>query len=679
MDELMIPAEADAAQRRSSDPESSVWVSANAGAGKTYVLSQRVVRLLLSGVDPQGILCLTYTNAAAAEMAGRVFKELEGLTSMSDAALTERLKVLAPQLDPAAAVARARTLFARTLETPAGLKISTVHAFAAALLRQFPVEADVSSAFALLDDPAREELTDRAVSAVLSEADAHPGGALAKALEAAVPFVADGNFSDALKTLMADRALARWVGEKPDAATLEQDLHRALAILPPPKLAPSVIATHWLIAVAQAMRAVGSKRLDADRLLAIAAAEGEDRDRMFRELLFKTAGGPQRLTYLVPKTEHEAAPDARDMLEAEQNRQLALLPVEQARDVTAATVPLVLLAAEALRRVDSEKRRRGLLDYDDQIDKAVALLRGQSAAAWVRYRLDEGIDHILLDEAQDTSPAQWELLRALTDEFYDGLGARDTPRTLFVVGDEKQSIYSFQGAAPRLFGTEQDSYRARAGNAGAPFRSVSLSHSFRSAPQILEAVDTVFSEPALSEALGGSAVRHAAIKNMSGGVDVWPLFADEAEEMPLAWDAPLDRTSAASGTSRLANAIADQIEEWMVRGPCGGAPITPGGVLILSRKRGPFTRAMNRVLKDRNIPAAGPDRLTVSEHIAVKDMVALARALLSRDDLSLAAVLRSPLFGFSDDALFAVAHGRDGPLLDALSRTEAGRAAKETL
>ncbi|UOM35945.1 double-strand break repair helicase AddA [Acuticoccus sp. I52.16.1] len=680
---LRVPPEADDAQRRSSDPAASVWVSANAGAGKTYVLSQRVVRLLLSGVAPRTILCLTYTNAAAAEMAQRVYNALAVLAALPDDRLAAHVAKLAPDADPDAAALRARTLFAEALETPGGLKVQTIHAFAAALLRRFPLEANISGSFQVLDDPMREELTDRAIATVLARATLDPGGPVGDLVDAILPHISDFGLAASLKAALGERRrLIRWLGMGASTERLTESLGGALA---PPQPGPP-LGDDVCRRLADALRTAGVGKASLERIEAALGCPADERDARWAEIFLTAAGEPRKLGGIVPKKVLDGWPELETLVAAEHARLDAVADAERAAASIAATVPLMQLAFMVEEELTAAKRRRGVIDYDEQIETAMNLVRSGTAAAWVRYKLDEGIDHVMVDEAQDTSPPQWQLVEALTGEFFAGQGAKDVHRTLFVVGDEKQSIYSFQGAAPQLFGEKRGHYREAATEAGLTFRAVDLAHSMRSAPQVLSAVDRVFADGPLAASVGAGAgaVRHVAVKDGPGGVDLWPLFYDEEDEKPEAWDAPFDQAPENAGVVKLVRAIADAIEDWTDprgTGPGGAPPVKPGDIMILTRKRGSFVGLMNRELKLRHIPTAGADRLTITDHIAVQDMVALARALISRDDLSLATVLKSPLFGLSEEALFTVAHGRDGSLMAALAETAdpATRAAHATL
>ncbi len=320
------------------------------------------------------------------------------------------------------------------------------------------------------------------------------------------------------------------------------------------------------------------------------------------------------------------------------------------------------------------KSARGALDFDDLIVKTALLLSRSEAAAWVHYKLDGGIDHVLVDEAQDTSPRQWHVIRSLVEDFFAGEGASTATRTLFAVGDQKQSIFSFQGAAPAWFTAMQRHLGQRAGEAGLVWRDPSLHLSFRSVPTVLAAVDRVFADERLYQSLSaeGVAPTHSAARHRDPGrVVIWPMIEPPEKIDPPDWTTPLDHLGEASPEVRLARRIATTIDRWVSTGEKldTGKPIRPGSVLILSRIRGAQTDAINRALKSRGVPIAGADRLTLTDHIAVKDLMALGRVvLLPEDDLSLAALLKSPLIGLDEDTLFALAHGRRGALWDELAR-----------
>ena len=341
-----------------------------------------------------------------------------------------------------------------------------------------------------------------------------------------------------------------------------------------------------------------------------------------------------------------------------------------------ATLALVRLGNAVMQRYGEVKTRHAQLDFDDLVGRAANLLNSSEAVAWVLYKLDGGLDHILVDEAQDTSPVQWEVITALADEFFSGAGAREEPRTLFAVGDEKQSIYSFQGAAPKMFAAKGDALSARAERAGLPWRRVPLTLSFRSVEPLLAAVDAVFARPERTRGVGSSPVRHIANRaGHAGLVEIWPTEKYEAPNPAEAWS-PLDETSATPAVVRLANRIADTIAGWLRSGEMLASenrPVRAGDILVLVRKRLPFAPALVSALKVRGVPVAGADRLMLAEQIAVQDLMALGDALtLPDDDLALAAVLKSPLFGLDDADLLALAHGREGSLWDRLQARQLG-------
>src|SRR3954451_21062692 len=209
---MNIPADVLSVQRTASDPALSAFVAANAGSGKTHVLAQRVIRLLLRGTAPQKILCLTYTKAAAANMANRVFGELAKWTPLSDDALDKEIFKIEGRRPSAAQRVNARRLFARALDTPGGLKVQTIHAFCTRLLHQFPFEADVAARFEVLEERTQSELIDRRRMSVLLQAPAEPMSALGRALSAAITTSADQTFSEMIVEAIGKRdAISAWI------------------------------------------------------------------------------------------------------------------------------------------------------------------------------------------------------------------------------------------------------------------------------------------------------------------------------------------------------------------------------------------------------------------------------------------------------------------------------------
>jgi ATP-dependent helicase/nuclease subunit A len=372
----------------------------------------------------------------------------------------------------------------------------------------------------------------------------------------------------------------------------------------------------------------------------------------------------------------------------ERDRLLEAQAWAKAARVAQDTVQALILAAFYARAYEQAKKARGALDFTDLVAKTAELLTGQDAAAWVLYKLDAGLEHILVDEAQDTAPDQWKIVDALTEEFYAGAGSnsveRRLERALFVVGDEKQSIFSFQGAAPERLLGQRELYQARALAAARRFEVVPLHESWRSAPEVLAFVDAVFVEETLRRALqprrgGGDAtaelIEHIAKRSADlGTIDLWPLEREEPGEERGAWDEPLDAREGHGAYRRLADRIAGEIKALVARGD--GVyhkgelrPAGYGDVLILVRKRKVLFEELLRACKRHGVPVAGADRLALSEHPVFEDFLALARfCLFEGDDLTLAALLRSPFCDVDEDGLFALAHGREGSLWAALAR-----------
>ncbi len=652
-------------QVRAADPVACTWLSANAGSGKTRVLTDRVARLLLQGVRPSRILCLTYTKAAASEMQNRLFGRLGGWAMLPDDALRHALRDLGVEDEVAPETLReARRLFARAIETPGGLKIQTIHAFCASLLRSFPLEAGVSPNFTELDDRGARRLREEIVEDL--------AGADQRALDGLAAIFTGAEFGDLTETiarnaagfadpLTCDEARALF-GLRPDdseAALLGDVLGPGdLSLLQ--RITP-IIARGSVNDVKAAAR-LGTIR--QPNLRALMELEGVLLTRKSAAAPFtaKIGSFPTKATREALGADLPALEDLMQRVEDARPRRLALTAAEQ-------TTALHRFATAFLSRYADRKARAGWLDFDDLIGRAVGLLTDPSVAQWVLYRLDGGVDHILVDEAQDTSPDQWRVIELLAQEFTAGQGARDAGRTIFVVGDKKQSIYSFQGADLRAFDRMRDHFAARLAEVQVPLRDEALEYSFRSSPAILGLVDHALGDDA---GLGGP-VRHLAFfDDMPGRVDVWPVVprADDPEDRD--WFDPVDILPAEHHGTLLARRIAEQVRDMLDVGtqvPTRDGPkrMTAGDVLILVQRRSALFHQIIAALKVARLPVAGADRLRLGGELAVKDLTALLSFLATpEDDLSLAACLRSPLFGWTEAQLYDLAHDRDGYLWTAL-------------
>jgi ATP-dependent helicase/nuclease subunit A len=684
----IIPEEVLQRQREASDPATSAWVSANAGSGKTYVLAQRVIRLLLAGTDPSKILCLTFTKAAAANMATSVFDTLAKWTTLDDNDLDEAIRTMSNERPTARLRQRARQLFALALETPGGLKVQTIHAFCTRLLQQFPFEANVSARFAVLEDTAQRQLLEQTSITVLLEAATNADSPLARALTVAVTSASDLGFRTALKEAIDDRdALPNWIERAGGIEGAVSELSNAFGISPDETsetieakfFAGSLIApTEWR-AVADALaEGLKSDVGHAERFSKLDTLVGADRLDTYLSVFCTAELAPRK--NLVTKAIRDKHPSLFQRLLTEQERVCGLLDRRRAVHARDRTGALITIATTIIARYQAEKERRGVLDYDDLIDKARDLL-GRVDAAWVHYKLDLGIDHVLIDEAQDTSPKQWDAIERLVAEFAAGLGARGAiSRSIFAVGDDKQSIFSFQGAEPEAFAGKRGAFKRAYESSGLAFRPLEFKYSFRSVQTVLDAVDTVFKDPAALRGLTAdqAPTAHTAVRAKAPGlVEIWPTADPDERPQIDGWDAPFDTTSETSPRVKLARRIAKCVSIWIARRDCVGDgdkrhPIRPGDVLVLVRQRGPLFEAIIRALKNAGVPVAGADRLVLTEHIAIMDLMALADALLlPQDDLALASVLKNPLFGLSEDQLFALAWNRTRSLRATL-RTKSG-------
>lgn len=665
-------------QIAAADPGRSVFVTANAGSGKTSTLVDRVARLLLRQVQPDEILCVTYTKAAAAEMQARLFARLGAWAVMDDADLARSLADLGghdSETSHFGALSKARRLFAKALDTPGGLKIQTLHAFCEKLLRRFPLEAGVTPGFTVLENEAALALSRRARDDLARLALADPDGPLGRAYSHFAVALDWQAFQSLLGMIETDRVkltdyTARvasgaapgphvLTGADPDrpVEALEHDFMHWLD------------RAQWLLA-AEAIATGSSNDLKCAERMRTAPWTFDG-----LAPVFLTEGAARKAMATA-----KAPPAAREWLAAAQLKYLSARDALRKAKAAEDTIHLLTLAEAHARLYDQAKTARRTLDFGDLVARTVELVTVRASAAWVLYKLDGGLEHILVDEAQDTAPQQWDIIRALTEGFFSGDSGRcetavpDTgqrlARTIFAVGDEKQSIYSFQGARPERLRQESQRYDGLVTGSGADFIPIELATSFRSTPEVLGFVDAVFAIPERTAALvgqdTGAIPPHLAKRETDhGSVEIWPLFQDQKPPEPEVWD-PVDQEPTTSGRKQLAAGLAAEIRRQVETGvtvsdrekrtlrPCGY-----GDFLILVRRRDATFEEIIRALKSAGVPVAGADRLKLSSHIVFDDLICLARfALYPSDELSLAGILRSPFCDVDEEGLFELA-GRD--------------------
>ncbi|MEM6588971.1 MAG: double-strand break repair helicase AddA [Pseudomonadota bacterium] len=660
-------------QIEASNPDRSTWLSANAGSGKTKVLTDRVARLLLGGVDPQNVLCLTYTKAAASEMQNRLFKRLGEWAMLPDPKLREALDELGQEnVITNDMLPKARRLFAGAIETPGGLKIQTIHSFCGALLRKFPLEAEVTPNFKEMEDRAAILLRNEIVEAMAAGVDR-------RLVEGVATYANDMTLEKLTASVTAHRSgfAHAFDGDKMRAAlSLPADFDEADLMASVFLGGEETLLTELISALRQSgsndqkaaekLRQVTHINIKALEVLEGVLLFGGSAKSPFGAKIgsFPTKSGRDLVSHLIPQLD-----DLMGRVEKARERRLGLITLRK-------TEALHRFANAFLEKYEHAKMLRGWLDFDDLILRARDLLQNKNVADWVLYRLDGRIDHILVDEAQDTSPVQWQVIEALARDFTSGQGTKDdTPRTIFVVGDKKQSIYSFQGADPREFDRMKADFEARLQNRPSPLQDLRMEFSFRSASAILQLVDAVFDgrqnsgfEPDQS---------HISFKsNLPGRVDLWnAIETPEAPEKPP-WYDPVDIKSPDNPQAILAHRLADFIENTIGKTLPGqegeAAKITAGDFLILVRRRSDIFHDIIRACKSRGLPVAGADRLKVGAELAVKDLRALLSVLATpEDDLSLACALRSPLFGWSEAELYNLAQGRTQKYLVAELRDRA--------
>ena len=670
------------AQCQAANPLQSVWVEASAGTGKTKVLSDRVLRLLLDDVNPLRILCLTYTKAAAVEMNSRISERLSEWAVIDNHKLSENLhKLLGAEIknekEEKKYTDKARTLFAKLLDTPGGIKIQTIHSFCTDVLKRFPLEAGISPYFTVLE----EQETDDVLAQIKTDILLQENYADNQELNAAIRFFTENmketTFPEMLKEITEHRHEMVAVIEKhKNLAGFITDLSQKLGVSDSdskikfqaeymrdlkhrePEIKANIMAWQHGTATTDKPKAEICANIVANNY------SPQDYDA-YKSCFFTADNGLRAEKSLATKGAKDADSELMTRLFAEQQRLLICEAKIKKLRLYQSTKAAFTIVCEINQRYEQYKHAKSCMDFADLILKTRELLQNSSARQWVLYKLDGGVDHILLDEAQDTSPEQWDIVAALCDDFFSGESAKTQNRTIFVVGDRKQSIFSFQGADPDKFDAMSKMFEQKAKAANKEFRRINLDVSFRSAPAILEAVNKIFAVSAAANGVipQGEKLEHLPIRaGEFGKVSIWPLIKAETQKTTETyenWEPPMERLSKTAVDTQMAQAIAKRIRQMLDKSANTSKPLHCRDFMVLVRTRNNFVTEFIRACKQEHINISGADKMLLSGEIAVQDLISLGKFLLyPQDSLSLAEVLTSPLFSIDSGLLEDLCYNR---------------------
>jgi ATP-dependent helicase/nuclease subunit A len=680
-------------QQRACDPARSVMVSACAGSGKTWLLVARLVRILLAGAKPHEILALTFTRKAAQEMRERLYGLLEEFARCDDAALIAAL--VERGLDDAearAAIPQARALYETVLASPQAIVIDTFHGWFGKLLGAAPVSIGIQPGFSLREDSKRlqEECLADWWSQVPKELKPHYESLLQQLGAHETLQFLTGSYS-AFKQRGAWTFFEARCAEQ--GTTPVQKLEQMLTQFSAPDAvlqlwnAPNTLADLELLArcfangtqteknycavIESAIEAKksGLEITQQDALITALEAIFLTKDKTARtsnakvsadlkKWLSKTDQGISETNYLSCK---EAWADA-FLANVQRDREVAALQLNTA---------WFAMSAAMLAHVQASKEAMRVRDFDDLEIGVSQLMADSSHAAYLQARLDSRYQHILIDEFQDTNPLQWQILRS----WLEGYGADTNKPSIFIVGDPKQSIYRFRRADPRLFDTAKHFLQSEL---GADF--IELDVTRRNAPTINNAVNCTFSSDLLPESFPYTLQTTAwtapdspnPIANVAnqGEAYLLPLIPPEeheaSERSGNAFAGPLpdaSETGSVMQRYREGQRIAQIIGEVMqtrrvlelVDGQKRWRDPRPSDFLLLVKRRQYLTQ-YERAMREAGLAFESSRLGGLLNTLEIDDLIALLTVLVTpRHDLPLAQVLRSPLFGASEDQMQSLA------------------------
>jgi len=669
-------------QSIASDPQYSIWTSASAGSGKTTVLVKRLLRMFLCGIEPSKILCITFTNTAAAEMRNRINSKLSEWATFDDDKLeSEIFKLEGGNVDGMPKKLKiARSLFAKILDYSNDFKILTIHSFCQQVIKRFPLEANIIPNFKIADEILSTELLLQAKDEILKTDDKK----ISEAIKYVFTYKNEEDFLELLKQTIRQKDNLLYLKSK--FFTVDgviDEIRRVFNIKRgenideiTKKFIDNIDLSLFTYDIIDTIKTIG-KKTDLDFINSIMSVKKNVNDYIN---VFLTKDKTIRKK-IITKSVSDKFPEIYAFTIAEASRVFEFKEKLSNIHNFEFTAAFLRITYHIFDIYAGLKRKGGYLDYSDLIFETSRLLNDSKYrnlgnenmySNWINYKLDEGLDHLLIDEAQDTSPIQWDIVKSITEEFFAGYGQKDDEnRTIFVVGDEKQSIFSFQGAEPLNFNIMLKYYMEKVKNAGKKFEKIYLETSFRSLKSILSITDAVFSEPSRLKAITKieSIIKHNVVRSDGiGKVEVWPLVEaknvekeDEKNNRIMDWKINYLENIELTNKQKLAEIIANRIDSWFKKGKLIYSrkdaclrQVKYSDIMILVKSRDKdFINYLIRQFNKHNIRTTGNDKFNLIDNIIAQDIISLFRFILfNEDDLSLANIVKSPFLSLNENDLY---------------------------
>lgn len=627
-----------------SNPAYSFWINASAGTGKTTILVKRVLGLLANKVEAKRILCLTYTKAAAIEMAERIKQELSNWIFLQEEELVQILTNLLNREITKTDIAHARKLFIFILETENSLNIQTIHSFCQKIIRSFAFEIGISSDFALIKEEDYTDLIFSVKEQIYNKS--YNDQLIFTALKDINLYGSEDSLNSVFREIAEKISFYTKIFKNASYLELNNNLKKTLKItsLSTQEIYNDFLEYYQDFSLARDILSAGnqSEQTKGDFLKIWHFLTPEEKlDRLDEYLdIFMTKEREPRKNLLSSNLKKKF-PDLEIILLNEQDRIINFINRLNNFKLWKLSSALTIIASTFTKLFNKIKKEKNILDYHDLIHYTQELFVNNSAKDFVLYKIDSKLDHLLIDEAQDTSPEQWDIISKLTEDFFSG-ESYECEKSLFVVGDEKQSIYSFQGANHSFYHNTYNYFKQKILSSKRNFLELELDHSYRSSTIPLKLVDKIFNQQSIKNSVSSkiTPIKHISMRSQDfGRIEVLPCI-----------------TETTSAAQILANNIAMKIKVILdSKTTIDNHLVQPRDIMVIVKTRDDFYYKLIQSCNELNIPINGLDRINLNNYIGIEDFILIIKfALMPHDDLNLATILKSPLFNISEENLLEI-------------------------